>query len=191
MLEEARLSQTTVTKKLRDQARRAVEGFVQELLDRPENAAELAAHADCGALARTLWREGLLLVYRLLFVLKLESSADPARAFAFTTSSLWRHSYSPRTALARLARQVLDEGADTGRFLEDGLHALFRIFSRGLDSRELPGEVFRRQSTQARDGLRSTLRGGEELRIAPVPHARHGKEFRPQWIVAQRRSVPP
>lgn len=158
LLEEARLAQTTVTRKLRDQARRAVEGFVQELLDRPENAAALAADADRAALARTLWREGLLLVYRLLFVLKLESSADPARAFAFATSSLWRHTYSPNTALSRLARQVLDDGADTGRFLEDGLRALFRVFSQGLDSRELRvhalgGMLFGRDATPTVDAL--------------------------------------
>ncbi|MBI4864720.1 MAG: hypothetical protein HY815_31365, partial [Candidatus Riflebacteria bacterium] len=80
LTDEARLNQSQVTKELRSQARAAVEGFLQEVLDDPRNREALAAHSDTGALARELWREGLILVYRLLFVLKLESSPDLARA---------------------------------------------------------------------------------------------------------------
>lgn len=156
LTEAARLNQTTVTKSLRRQARAAVEGFVQELLDRPENAPLLAARSD---LAKDLWREGLVLVYRLLFALKLEASADPARAFSFASTALWRDAYSPNAALGPVARKVLDEGAETGRLLEDGLRALFRLFSRGISSSELRisplgGALFGEGTTPLLDALR-------------------------------------
>jgi hypothetical protein len=137
LVEAARLAQATVTAKLRLQARLAVEAFVQEVLDHPENAAAFAGHRDPQALARTLWSEGLVLVYRLLFVLKLESSADPARAFSFAATSLWRNTFSPNTALAPFARRVLDQGVETGGMLEQGLRTLFRLFVEGLRSSEL------------------------------------------------------
>jgi hypothetical protein len=133
----ARLAQSGVTKKLRRQARRAVESFVQELLDHPENAGARASWSDPAEKARALWREGLVLIYRLLFVLKLESAADPARAFSFKDTSLWRNTYSPNTALAALARKVLDQGAGTGGFLEHSLRTLWRLFAEGLSSSEL------------------------------------------------------
>ncbi len=141
ILEEARLAQTSVTGKLRRQAEAAVTGFVQEVLDRPENRSPLAearrlAGSD-DAFARVLWKEGLLLVYRLLFVLKLESAADPARAFSFAATSLWRNTFSPQTALAPWARRILDDGAVTGAYLEHGLRTLFRVFEEGLASSEL------------------------------------------------------
>ncbi|MFY0576332.1 hypothetical protein ACN28S_19980 [Cystobacter fuscus] len=136
LTEEARLSQTKVTARLREQARQAVEGFVQEVLEHPENAKTLAEWTNQEELARTLWKEGLVLVYRLLFTFKLETSPDPARAFSFASTSLWRTTYSPNTALAGHARQVLDKG-ETGQLLEGGLRALFRLFERGLSSSEL------------------------------------------------------
>jgi hypothetical protein len=135
--EAARLAQARVTKNLRDQARRAVEGFVQALLDDPANAAALAEWTDREALGRTLWREGLVVVYRLLFILKLEASADPARAFSFASTTLWRNTYSPNVALAPVVKHVVDRGAVTGSFLADSLRATFRLFSEGLSSSEL------------------------------------------------------
>jgi hypothetical protein len=137
LTEAARLAQTRVTKSLRDQARRAVEGFVQSLVDHPANRAVIGEWQDHDALARNLWREGLVLVYRLLFVLKLEASADPARAFSFASTSLWRNTYSPNVALAPVVRDVVDRGAETGSFLADSLRATFRLFSDGLTSSEL------------------------------------------------------
>ncbi|MEK7863837.1 MAG: hypothetical protein AAB295_11310, partial [Chloroflexota bacterium] len=86
LIGKARLQQARVTKELRKQARQAVERFVQEVLDHPDNRAALAAYTDRARLARDLWREGLVTVYRLLFVLKLESSDDPARAFSFAST---------------------------------------------------------------------------------------------------------
>lgn len=136
LLDEARKGQTKVTNELRDQARTAVEGFVQEVLDHPANADVLATW-EREALARELWREGLNLIYRLLFVLKLESSPDPARAFSFASTSLWRRTYSPGIALARFVRKLLDEGQETGGMLETGLRSLFRLFQHGLSSSEL------------------------------------------------------
>jgi len=159
LADAARLAQSTVTKKLRLQARRAIEGFIQEVLDHPGNERERAAWSDPSELARTLWREGLVLVYRLLFVFKLESSADPARAFSFAATSLWRNAYSPNTALAPLVRKVLDDGADSGGFLESGLRTLWRLFAEGMSSSELEvkalgGMLFGEGTTPLLDRLR-------------------------------------
>lgn len=133
LIDKARLAQTRVTRDLRKQAQQAIERFVQEVLDHPDNRAALAALPDRAALARDLWHEGLAIVYRLLFVLKLEASDDPARVFAFASSSLWRQTFSPSTALSRFVRPAL-EGHQTGRMLEDGLRTLFRMFSEGVQS---------------------------------------------------------
>lgn len=151
LTDKARLAQTEVTKTLRDQARRAVEDFIQGVLDHPENEAKLASYpirypserlrtgewkyaqaADAQALANELWREGLILVYRLLFILKLESSPDPARAFSFASNTLWRNTYSPNTALSEWVKLCLHERKDTGNVLENGLRNLFRLFVHGL-----------------------------------------------------------
>ncbi|WP_458368098.1 hypothetical protein [Limnoraphis robusta] len=94
-------------------------------------------HLPPDTLAKQLWREGLIVVYRLLFVLKLETSDDPARAFSFASTSLWRNSFSPTTALAKYVRRVLDEGMETGEFLEQGLKQMFRMFAEGLECTEL------------------------------------------------------
>lgn len=142
LIDAARGAQREVTKKLRQQARAAVEQFVQGVYDNPKNGEQRAAWQQLDSEARTklakdLWREGLILVYRLLFVLKLESDADPARVFSFAATSLWRQTFSPSTALAPIVRRVLDDGADTGGLLEGGLRSLFRLFVEGLVSREL------------------------------------------------------
>ncbi|MEW6237082.1 MAG: hypothetical protein AB1656_16990 [Candidatus Omnitrophota bacterium] len=137
LVEQARLQQTRVTKELRVQARQAVEKFVQEVLDHPRNREYLSQCADREKLAKDLWREGLITVYRLLFVLKLESTDDPARALSFASSGLWRNSYSPSMALTRVVRDILDRGAETGEFLEQGLRSIFRMFESGLECAEL------------------------------------------------------
>lgn len=162
LTEDARLSQTKVTDELRLQARSAVTGFLQGILDEPRNAHALAEIEDKNALASELWREGLIMVYRLLFVFKLEASSDPARVFSFASTSLWRNTYSPNTALGRHARAVLHDGAETGTLLEGGLRTLFRMFAAGLESAELKvsplgGALFGPDSTSLLD----TLRWGE------------------------------
>ena len=164
IVEQARLQQSRVTKELRVQARLAVEEFVQCVLNHPENSAPLATFADKSALAKTLWHEGLVLVYRLLFVLKCESTSDTSRAFGFAGGDLWRKTYSPSTALARMVRRVLDQGAQSGRYLEDGLRVLFRVFADGLNHpglnvRPLGGALFGAASTPLLSDLR--LRWGE------------------------------
>ncbi len=131
LMDAARLSQTRVTKELRLQARHAVEGFLQSVLDHPANVLADSLPAE------TLWQEGLVLVYRLLFILKLESTADPARAFSFASTSLWRNTLSPNRALGPMVRQYLDHGHDTGRMLEDGLRTVFRVFRDGMSCSEL------------------------------------------------------
>ncbi len=159
IVDKARLSQAKVTKDLRVQARQAVEGFVQYVLDLPENAALLEQYPDRARLAMQLWREGLTLVYRLLFILKLESTDDPARAFAFTSSTLWQNTYSPSRVLGEYVGKVLDQGIETGSLLESGLRILFRMFEQGVDHRELTikplgGALFGRQAMPLLDSLR-------------------------------------
>jgi hypothetical protein len=137
LVEKARLQQARVTKELRKQAREAVEHFIQEILDHPANQEWLKGQGDHLALARTLWREGLVTIYRLLFILKLEASDDPARSFSFASTSLWRNTFSPSMALARYAHDVLERGLETGTLLEAGLRAVFRMFEQGLECTEL------------------------------------------------------
>ena len=57
-----------------------------------------------------------------------------------------------RLRLADVARQVLDRGADSGHYLEQGLRKLFEIFEKGLHWREaridaLGGRLFGREET--------------------------------------------
>ncbi len=145
LIDKARLQQAKVTKDLREQARSAIREFIQELLDHPENQEILKSLTlnpqpstlNQHDLARALWHEGLITVYRLLFILKLESTDDPARSFSFASTSLWRSTFSPSVALAPIVRRVLDHGAQTGRLLQDGLRALFRMLSDGLQCTEL------------------------------------------------------
>lgn len=160
LIEQARLSQSRVTKTLRAQAQSAVLDFVQALLDDARNADLLRARreADPAALAQDLWREALVVVYRLLFVLRLESASDPARAFSFASTSLWRNTYSPNTALARFVDDRLRRGAETGSLLSQGLRTLFRLFEEGLDASEiriakLGGMLFGRGTTPLLDAL--------------------------------------
>ena len=157
VLEAARLSQVRVTKDLRVQARAAVEGFLQAVLDDPANAPRLR-HRDRGRLAHTLWQETLVLIYRLLFILKLESTADPARAFSFAATTLWRHALSPNRALGPLVRRHLDQGHDTGRMLSDGLRTVFRIFSDGLCCSELAIAPLGGRAVRCRNRCRCSIR---------------------------------
>ena len=152
IVDKARLQQARVTKELRVQAREAVERFIQEILDHPENRDWFDAQPDRAALAKALWHEGLITVYRLLFILKLESSDDPARSFGFASTSLWRNTFSPSMALGPYARDVLERGLETGRLLESGLRGLFRMFERGLQCTEmvvkpLGGKLFGPEAT--------------------------------------------
>lgn len=161
IVEKARLQQARVTKELRKQARRAVELFIQEIIDHPENREWYGALSDHQAIAKELWREGLITVYRLLFVLKLESSDDAARSFGFASTSLWRNTFSPSMALAGYARDVLT-GKETGSLLESGMRTLFRMFEEGLECTELVvkplgGALFGRDVTP----ILSRLRWGE------------------------------
>ncbi|MBD2358144.1 N-6 DNA methylase [Tolypothrix sp. FACHB-123] len=137
LVDKARLQQARVTKELRVQARLAVERFVQEVLERPENRNKLAQMGDLSQLAKQLWREGLITVYRLLFILKLETSDNLAQSFSFASTSLWRNTFSPTVALARYAPEVLYKGWETGSLLENGLRTLFKMFAEGLECTEL------------------------------------------------------
>jgi hypothetical protein len=146
VLEAARLHQAKVTTDLRRQAREAITGFINALPDRT------------GHDAAALWHEGLVLVYRLLFVLKLESPAEPGGGFSFASVRLWRSALSPNRALGPLVRRHLDHGHDTGRMLEAGLRSLFTIFRDGLSCSELQiaplgGALFGADTTPLLDRL--------------------------------------
>ncbi|MEW4490899.1 N-6 DNA methylase [Thalassoglobus sp. JC818] len=137
LVDKARLQQARVTKELRVQARQAVERFIQEIIDHPSNREWFQSHEDKDQLAKDLWHEGLITVYRLLFILKLESSDNPAQSFTFASTSLWRNTFSPSIGLAGYAREVLEQGAETGSLLEQGLRNLFKMFDEGLECTEL------------------------------------------------------
>ncbi|MGB3976764.1 MAG: hypothetical protein WBM02_12485 [bacterium] len=137
LVEKARLQQSAVTKELRVQARQAIVRFVQSVLDHPANQDKIQEFEDKQKLSVELWREGLIIIYRILFILKLEAGSDPARAFSFASTSLWRNTFSPSVALAPYARKVLDKGEETRNLLEDGLRNMFRMFSEGLECTEL------------------------------------------------------
>ena len=100
--------------------------------------------------ADVLWEEGLILVYRLLFILKLESAADPACAFSFASTSLWRGALSPNRALGPLVRRLLDHGHDTGRMLEDGLRFAVPSVSRWPVLQRAVGDAARAARCSAR-----------------------------------------
>lgn len=168
LVEKARLQQAKVTKDLRSQARLAVEEFIQAIIDHEENQAYLTSFTDPKDLSRRLWREGLITVYRLLFILKLESTDDPAKCFSFASGSLWRNSFSPGVTLAPLARAVLDRGEQTGSMLESGLRSLFRMLESGLRCTELNikpmgGSLFAPHVTPILSTLRWTEQGVARL----------------------------
>ena len=137
IIDKARLNQAKITKDLRRQARQAVEEFIQGILQEKENLTVVNKYEDKQSLARLLWHEGLVIVYRLLFILKGESNDDPARAFKFTSSDIWRKTYSPSLKLSKIARMILDEQVDTKNMLSEGLKSLFRMFETGVDSSRL------------------------------------------------------
>jgi hypothetical protein len=150
ILDSARLYQTRVTTALRRQAREAIVGFINAMLDHLPDRSTLDP--------AVLWQEGLVLVYRLLFILKLECPAAPGAGFSFASTRLWRLALSPNFALAPLVRRHLDHGHDTGRMLEDGLRLLFRCFRDGLSCSELSitplgGALFGGEATPLLDHL--------------------------------------
>lgn len=124
IFEAARLHQTSVTRDLRARARTAIEDFLRHVLDHNRH---LCSHEPA-----LLWRQALTVVYRLLFILKLESAAEPGRGFSFAASESWRRAFSPNRALGPLVRRHLDLGQDTGRLLQDGLRILFDVCREGL-----------------------------------------------------------
>lgn len=179
LLDEARLAQTGVTKKLREQARNAVEGFIQGLMDDPDNRETRDRWQDVDQVSKQLWHEGLIFVYRLLFILKLETAADPARCFSFATVSTWRNSYSPSTALAQVVEKVR-EGAETGTFLQSTLRALFKMFAAGLSSNDLQvsalgGTLFGSEATPLINSLNWSEKAVSELLNALLWTSADGK----------------
>lgn len=146
---------------LREQARLALEGFLQGVLDEPANAAELGSRRDLQALAKVLWAEGLALACRLLFLLKLEAPRDPRRAPGFTSDPPFRARYSPSAALAPRARAELAGASDRaacGVPLAADLRALFALFQGddalgGLVVHPIEGGIFCREATTLLDRL--------------------------------------
>lgn len=125
IFDAARLHQIAVTKTLRSQAKDAIVDFLRCVVASNRGSEPIPAPA-------VLWRQALTVVYRLLFVLKLESSWDAGGGFSFASSRAWCRGFSPNRALGPLARRHLDLGQDTGRMLEEGLRILFRVCHEGL-----------------------------------------------------------
>jgi len=132
ILDAARLFQTRVTDDLRSQAKAGLERFLHAVSLRALTESRFPMPP-----AEALWHDGLVLIHRLLFVLKLEAATDPARGFSFAATRPWRDTMSPNTALGPLARRHLDRGHDTGSMLETGLRQLFRACREGLVGAEL------------------------------------------------------
>jgi hypothetical protein len=152
IFDAARHHQTAVTKTLRSQARVAIEDFLRCVLDQNRGAV-------CLPSPKVLWRQALTVVYRLLFILKLESSAESGGGFGFASSEAWRRGFSPNRALGPLVRRHLDFGHDTGRLLEDGLRVLFQVCREGLahstiSIAPLGGGLFDPAATERLDCLR-------------------------------------
>ncbi len=146
VLQAAASHQTRVTTELRRQAKEAITGFINGFPDLT------------GLDPNVLWRESLLLVYRLLFILKLESPTETGQGFSFAATRLWRSALSPSHALGPLVRRNLDRGVDTGRMLETGLRTCFAVFRDGLSCFEievaaLGGGLFGADTTPLLDGL--------------------------------------
>jgi hypothetical protein len=173
VIEQARLKQGQVTKDLRVQARKAVEAFVQSVLDHPANKEILRDYvARNDVLAKQLWREALTMIYRMLFILRGESGGRETPPFSFASTSLWRNTYSPSNAqpgnLAWVAQKVREEGMPSGEFLEAGLRAIFKAFEHGLNATELHiaplgGALFGAESTPLLDRLKWGEHGCAEL----------------------------
>lgn len=126
LLRSARAHQTRVTDDLRRQARTGLELFLSAVVRQ--------AHPAPSAVA--LWHDGLVMVHRLLFILKLEAS-EPSVGFSFAATRPWREALSPNLALGSLVRRHLDLGHDTGTMLETGIRQVFRACREGLTSAEL------------------------------------------------------
>ncbi len=103
----------------------AITGFINALPDRT------------GLDPAALWHEGLVLVYRLLFILKLESPAEPGDGIQLRLHAVVAQRVVAKPSTGPLVRRHLDHGHDTGRMLETGLRSLFAIFRDGLSLCEL------------------------------------------------------
>ena len=109
--------------------------------------------------ADALWEEGLVLVYRLLFILKLESAADPARAFSFASTGLWRDALSPESGAGAVgAAPARSWCTIPGGCWRTGLRpcsASFATACRAANCRSTPlgGALFGAQATPLLDRL--------------------------------------
>lgn len=180
---------------LREQVRQAVVHFVQGLLDAPENRELRRTRRDMDGLARQLWDEGLVIAYRLLFLLKLESSSDAAQRFPFTRTQTWRKRFSPDTALARLVANDPCSGTHAEHTLSKRLKALFRLFCDGAvldDARvvALGGRLFGAAGTPLLDAMHwSDNAVAELLRALLWTDGKRGREDRAERIHYGRLEV--
>ena len=151
IFEAAHAHQAAAAKSLRAQTRAAIADFAGQVLDHPANRGQ---NPDPGL----IWRQALTIVYRLLFVLKMESATGPGQGFGFANAAAWRRDLSPGRALAPLVRRLLDLEHDTGRMLEQGLRLLFGVLRDGLSHADfsiapLGGGLFDPAATACLDGL--------------------------------------
>lgn len=146
-----------LTRRLREQVRSAVQQFLQAVLDASENRTPYHSWPDPQAAATQLWHDGLILVYRLLFILKLESLARNHDTFRFTHSKSWNSRYSLKDTAADWAVTILD-GGETSCSLTARLRAACRCFVDGvqtgdLQMKALGGGLFGERATSLLDSL--------------------------------------
>ena len=114
----------------------AIEGFLQEVLDYPGNAAAGRARRPGSPGPRALARgPGARLPAALRLQARGRSRPRP-RLQLRRDEPVAEHLLSQHRSGA-VVRKVLDEGADTGGFLEESLRALWRMFVEGMSSSEL------------------------------------------------------
>lgn len=145
------------TQHLRQGICSALQHFLQAVLDAPENCARYRSWPDRQAAAAQLWRDGLILVYRLLFILKLEAPVASRDPVEFTASDTWKALYSLNRVAADLAGQILDR-ATTTHSLAARLRNTCRCFIDGVETGDLRvlalgGGLFDDRSTALLDSL--------------------------------------
>ena len=76
------------------QVRSLLELFLQKTLSRSENARFVESQLGQQQFPRAIWRESLLLIYRLLSVWRVESQAESKEEFSWLDTEEWRRCYS-------------------------------------------------------------------------------------------------
>lgn len=143
-------------RQLRERIRDSLVSFLQAVLDAPENREHFESLAASDTTAQRLWRDGLLLVYRLVFILRLEAVCERGTSFGFIGTPAWRTHYSLAAAAQILCTRRNDHPNEAS--LVERVHRCCSCFVDGMPSdglRILPlgGGLFDRAATTLLDSL--------------------------------------